>query len=86
MTTASHSKASATYEIQILGRLGQDWSDWLDGMAMTFERGVTTLTGPVADQAALRGILTRLWDVNLTLISVRRVETGHPRRETSDSA
>jgi len=86
MTTGPHSTATAVYEIQILGRLGQDWSDWLDGMAISFERGVTTLTGPVADQAALRGILTRLWDVNLALVSVRRLEAGHPGQETSDSA
>lgn len=61
-----------TYQIQVQGRLDEDWSDWFSGMTVTFESGVTTLTGPVADQAALRGILTRIWDLNLTLLSVTR--------------
>ena len=86
MPTDPHSNGTATYEIHILGRLSQDWSDWLDGMDISFERGVTTLTGPVTDQAALRGILTRSWDVNLALVSVHRLEGGHSGPEPSDSA
>jgi len=67
-----------SYQVQVEGRLDEDWSDWLDDVTLTYDSGVTTLTGPVADQAALRGILTRIWDLNLTLISVHRstVETG----------
>jgi osmotically-inducible protein OsmY len=61
-----------TYQIQVQGRLDEDWSVWFSGMTVTSEGGVTTLTGPVADQAALRGILTRIWDLNLTLLSVTR--------------
>ena len=61
-----------TYQIQVQGRLDEGWSDWFSGMTVTFESGVTTLTGPVADQAALRGILTKIWDLNLTLLSVTR--------------
>jgi hypothetical protein len=66
------------YQIQAQGQLDEDWSDWLSGVKVTFEPasdGVprTTLTGPVADQAALRGLLCTLWDLNLTLISVRRI-------------
>jgi hypothetical protein len=64
----------AVYRISVQGKLDEDWSDWLDGMTITFERGTTTLTGPVADQSALRGILDRIWDLNLTLISVTRVK------------
>lgn len=64
------------YEIRVEGELDAGWSDWLTGMAVRIEhRGpaasVTTLSGPVADQSALRGILNQLWDLNLTLISVR---------------
>jgi len=65
-----------TYQIQVQGRLDEDWSDWFSGMTVTFEGSVTTLTGPVADQAALRGILTKIWDLNLTLISITRIETN----------
>ena len=64
------------YRIQVFGRLDQSWSNWLDQMTMGYDGGVTTLTGPVADQAALRGILTRIWDMNLTLISVHRIAAG----------
>ncbi len=61
-----------TYQIQVQGKLNQDWSDWFRGMTVAFEGGVTTLAGPVADQAALRGILNRIWDLNLTVLSVTR--------------
>jgi len=61
-----------TYQIRVQGRLDENWSDWFSGMTITFEGGVTTLTGPIADQAALRGLMTRIWDLNLTLLSVTR--------------
>ena len=68
------------YQIRVQGWIGERWASWLDGMTMTYEdtkddSPVTILTGPVVDQAALRGLLTRLWDLNLTVISVARVET-----------
>jgi hypothetical protein len=66
-----------TYEIKVEGRLDEGWSDSFSGMMVTFDSGrapITTLTGAVADQAALRGMLCKLWDLNLTLISVRRIE------------
>jgi hypothetical protein len=66
-----------TYQIRVQGRLDEGWSDWFSGMTVTFERGsapITTLTGAVADQSALRGILTKLWDLNVRLISVTRIE------------
>ena len=70
----------ATYQIRVQGKLDKRWSDWFDGITMAFERAdddppVTVLTGTVTDQARLRGILSRLWDSNLTLLSVIRVET-----------
>lgn len=58
----------------VRGRLDEQWSEWLSGMQVAYGNGVTTLTGPVADQPALLGILVRLGNMNLTLISVRRVE------------
>ncbi len=67
-----------TYRIIVEGGLDESWSSWLSGMAVSVERTgggvlVTVLTGPVVDQPALRGILNRLWDLNLTLLSVNRV-------------
>jgi hypothetical protein len=67
------------YEIRVHGRLDERWSDWFSGMAVTVhDRGdgtpVTALSGAV-DQPALRGILTRIWDLNLNLISVVPIET-----------
>ena len=62
------------YQIKIQGRLDESWSGWFSGMAITWDDDTTVLTGVVADQSALRGILTRLWDLNFCLISVNRVE------------
>ena len=68
-----------TYEIQVEGELDQSWEEWCSSLTVTLEYTggqppTTTLTGAVADQAALRGILCRLWDLNLTIVSVRRIE------------
>ena len=69
----------AAYQIRVQGWMGERWSSRFDGMVIVRESEpdgtpMTTLTGPVPDQAALRGILNRLWDLNLTLISVRKQE------------
>ena len=66
------------YEIRIRGELDRGWEAWLGGLAVSSVSGgeggvTTTLTGHVLDQAALRGLLCRLWDLNLTLISLREV-------------
>lgn len=59
------------FEIRIQGQLDAGWSDWFDGFELTECRdGTTILTGPVTDQAALHGILRRIGDVGLTLLSV----------------
>lgn len=80
---------SAIYEIQIQGALDPGWQQWLNGLAITLnysseQSPSTVLTGPVADQAALRGLLCKLWDLNLTLISVRRVEADGREGEAHD--
>ncbi len=64
------------YRIRIKGQLTQDWSDWFEGLVIASESsGDTTLTGPVRDQAALFGLLYKVHDLNLTLISVNPAET-----------
>ena len=74
----SHRETQAIYEIRVAGELDQSWEDWLDGLEVRNQfaetRRITALTGCVADQAALRGLLCKLWDLNLTLISVRRMD------------
>jgi hypothetical protein len=68
----------AGYQIKVQAELDERWSDWFNGMTVQSEdRGdnppITTLTGP-ADQSALRGMLTKIWDLGLTLISVVPIE------------
>ena len=65
---------SEMHEIRVQGRLDDRWVDWLEGLALTREDdGTTTLTGPLADQAALHGVLNTIRDLNLPIVSVRRV-------------
>jgi hypothetical protein len=65
------------YEIQLGGRLDDRWAAWFDGLTLTHEiNGTTLLRGPVGDQAALHGLLQKVRDIGLPLISVRSVEPG----------
>jgi hypothetical protein len=68
----------ATYQIQVPGELDESWSDWIQGMTIAVESEgegppVTILTGTI-DQAALQGLLRRLYSLGLPLISVNRIE------------
>jgi hypothetical protein len=59
------------YQIRIKGHLGRQWTEWFDGLTITLEEnGDTLLTGPVADQAALHGLLKRVRDLGMPLLSV----------------
>jgi hypothetical protein len=67
----------AIYQIVLQGHLSGQWSDWFDGFTITLaERGQTILTGPVIDQAALHGVLKKIRDLGLPLISVNRLDPG----------
>ena len=66
---------STIYRIKLNGRLDRKWSDWFDQMEISTKGDQTILTGPVADQAALHGLLIRIRDLNLTLLSVERLES-----------
>src|SRR5215216_4556225 len=64
-------------QIRVKSHLGSDWTDWFEGLTITLEEdGDTLLTGPVADQAALYGLLKKLRDLGIPLLSVIRVEFG----------
>ncbi len=66
---------SGTYEVRFTGHLDSRWSAWFDGLTVTHaDDGTTVLRGPVVDQAALHGLLQRVNDLALPLISVTRVE------------
>ncbi len=74
----AHLSRPACYRIQVQGAVDPQWSEWFGGLTLAAEHGqdgpVTVLAGPVPDQAALRGILNALWDLNLMLISVTRLD------------
>ncbi len=63
------------YQIRIKGHLGYQWTDWFGGLSITLEdNGDTLVTGPVVDQAALHGVLRKVRDLGLPLLSIMRVE------------
>jgi len=65
--------APAHYQIRVQGALEQHWSRWFDNMTITYDAdGTTLLAGPVADQAALYGLINRIRDLGLTLLLVAR--------------
>ena len=67
------------YQIRIKGHLGSQWTDWFEGLTITLEEdGDTLLTGPVVDQAALHGLLKKVRDLGLSLVSVSPLEPGPP--------
>jgi len=72
-------KRPPIYRIRVQGKLNDQWSAWLAGVTISHDQAgkqahITTLTGPVVDQAALRGILNKLWDLNLTLLTITRLD------------
>jgi hypothetical protein len=73
---------SALHEIRVQGHLGDRWAQWAEGLTLTREiDGTTTLTGLLADQAALHGLLARIRDLNVTIVSVRRIGPDRKRQE-----
>jgi hypothetical protein len=65
------------YQIRIKGHLGPQWTEWFEGLAVTREEnGDTLLSGPVVDQAALHGLLRKVRDLGMPLLSVSRVDVG----------
>ncbi len=80
----SHADQPGIYQIRIKGHLSRQWADWFDGLIITLEEdGDTLLTGPVIDQAALHGLLKKVRDLGMPLLSINSVEPGP--QDTSDN-
>lgn len=68
-----------TYQIRLQGHLGPQWAAWFEDLTITLEEnGETVLTGPVVDQAALYGLLRKVHNLGMPLLSVTRIEVGSP--------
>jgi hypothetical protein len=72
----------AAYRITVQGELDEEWSDWLSDLAICVENGMTILFGTVPDQPALHGLLVKIRDLGLPLISVEYVPGGALRADT----
>lgn len=74
-TSTGHPQSPDRYEIRLKGHLDSRWAVWFDGMTLTAKSdGTTVIGGPVVDQAALHGLLHKLRDIGLPLVSLNRVE------------
>jgi hypothetical protein len=77
--TQPHHHRPRQYQIRVEGLLGDQWSAWFEGLTITpAENGDTLITGWVADQAALHGLLKKVRDLGLPLLSVNPLEPGTP--------
>lgn len=80
----SASNYGGLYEVKIRGLLDDHWGQWFEGMTLNRKedaaagQGWTLITGPIADQPALHGLLAKIRDLNLTLISVRELDPKEP--------
>jgi hypothetical protein len=80
MTNQLTPQPDMIYQIRLKGHLGAAWADWFAGLTITLEdNGDTLLTGPVADQAALHGLLKQVRDLGMPLVSLNQVQ--HSERE-----
>jgi hypothetical protein len=76
----------ANYQITVEGLLDTRWSEWFEGWTVTpQEDGTTILASPLVDQAALHGVLTKIRDLNLSLLSVQNIETNSSTREKENN-
>ena len=78
-TSAGRHQNPGRYEIRVKGRLNARWAGWFDGLTLTHDSdGTTIIHGPVADQAALHGLLQKIRDLGLPLISVNHLDPEAP--------
>jgi hypothetical protein len=74
------------YEIRVQGRLDQDWSEWFDGLTITYDhKENTVLRGPLTDEAALHGVLIKVRDMALPLLAVNRIQPLRGEQKGQDT-
>jgi hypothetical protein len=75
----------AFYQIRVAGHLSEQWTGWFDGLSITLaEDGDTIISGPVVDQAALYGLLKKVRDLGMPLVSVNQKNSDHPDEEINN--
>lgn len=85
-TPAPDGLDAGRYEIRLTGHLDAHWAAWFDGLIVSpASDGITVISGHIADQAALHGVLQRVRDLGLPLVSVTRVEADHPDMTGTDA-
>jgi hypothetical protein len=77
----AHPSRPEHYEIRVEGALHEGWSTWFEGLRVSAEGAQTVISGQLADQSALHGVLTRIRDLGMHLISVRPIDAGDQRDE-----
>ena len=78
-TSTGNHNGAGWYEIRLKGHLDSRWAAWFDGLSLTHDSdGTTVISGPVLDQAALHGLLQRVRDVGIPLVSVAQVDPDEP--------
>lgn len=86
LSSATPAASPLVYQIRVQGHLGQQWSDWFDGLTITLEEnGQTFLTGPVVDQSALYGLLKKVRDLGLPLVAVLPLPPSHSAKQSANS-
>ena len=81
----NQSQASGQYEIRVQGHLAGRWATWFDGLTLTRENdGTTLIRGTAVDQAALHGLLQKVRDTGLQLVSVTQIESDTPAKPPTD--
>lgn len=84
LLTRKKTEENMQYRIRVAGQINAHWSHWFEGMTIDYDGSTTTLTGSVVDQSQLHGILHRIRDLNLTLISLNQLKDRNknkPNRE-----
>ncbi len=87
MTAAPDSGTPTAYELRVRGHLDDHWSTWFDLDVTRHDDGTSTLTGPIADQSRLHGVLAKLRDLGVTLLTLRALDadTGDPTGDHGES-
>ena len=85
-TPAGRHQNPGRYEIRVKGHLDTRWAAWFGGLTLTHASdGTTIIYGPVTDQAALHGLLQKIRDLGLPLISINHIAPGHPQAPAAEA-